>query len=116
MWGDALAVELFKSPGGLKHVVDTISDVMGPHYGTRNTFAKLLRAESPEELSGKDQWRAWLMLTALGEDVEEWGIPVDLAPKYIDVHALKQELWRAMREGAGSTNRYRLAERYDVAA
>lgn len=119
-WGDALTIAVFKSPGGLSHIVEVISEVMGPHYGTRNTFAKLLKAESPEELTGKDQWRAWLMLTALAEDVEEWGIPADLAPKYIDVNALKQELWAAMRlsdspHGAPVTNRYPLSD-YGIAA
>ena len=98
-WGDALAVEMFKTPGGLTHVVDAINDVMGPHYGSRNTFAKLMRVTDPEAMNPRDQWRAWLILTAIGESPTEWGLPDNLAPKFMDVQVLRENLVLAVRYG-----------------
>jgi hypothetical protein len=96
-WGDALALEMFKTPGGLKNVVDAIDSVLGPHYGTRNTFAKLLKIDDPEQLGLKDQWRAWLLLTALGHDPGEWSLPPDMTPPYMDRYDLATDLQEAVR-------------------
>lgn len=98
-WGDALALEMFKTPGGLKAAVDAIDYVLGPHYGTRNTFAKLLKVADPDQLSPKDQWRAWLLLVTIAQDPTEWALPADMAPRYLDAENLKYELIEALRQG-----------------
>jgi hypothetical protein len=91
-WGEALVVELFKTDGGLKAAVNHIANLMGKTIGTRNTFAKLTRADDPAELADKDLWRAWLLLTALGHDPIEWGIDPSVVPGYIDIPDLRRRL------------------------
>ena len=91
-WGDAIVVELFRTPGGLKAVVDAIIEEVGPTVGTRNTFAKLLRVEDPEAMSDKDKWRAWLLLVALHQDPNEWGIGDAPIPRSLDADMLMTRL------------------------
>ncbi len=92
MWGDALMVQLFRAVGGLKAVVDAIQRELGPTIGSRNTFAKLLRVDDPADLNGKDQWRAWLLLTALGQDPDDWGLGTVQIPSSVEPEALIQRL------------------------
>lgn len=91
-WGDALVVEMFKAHGGLKAAVDHIAKVMGKTIGSRNTFAKLLRVDDPSDLNGADLWRAWLLLTAIGRDPQDWGISDAIVPTYIDIPDLSSRL------------------------
>lgn len=98
-WGDALVVELFKTPGGLKAAVDRITEEVGVTAGTRNTFGKLLRVDDPATLAERDQWRAWLLLAALGQAPGEWGISDRVVPRSVDLHALRQRLESVRREG-----------------
>ena len=74
-------VAAVKSPGGLNQAVARIRSTVGPHVGVRNSFSKLYRAEGPDELLPVDQWRAWLLLTAVGEDPAEWGITSEDMPE-----------------------------------
>ena len=92
-WGEALVVEMFKTPGGLKAAVDHITAVVGRTAGTRNTFAKLLRADDPSDLNSTDRWRAWLLLTAVGHNPDEWGLDsAEVVPGYIDTDTLRCNL------------------------
>lgn len=96
-WGEGIVVAAFHSAGGLKVAVDHIHTVVGPYIGTRNTFAKLLRVEDPSVLAERDLFRAWLLLTALGEDAESWGISDGVVPNGHDPARLREEL-RACRD------------------
>ncbi len=96
-WGEGLVVELFKTHGGLKAVVEAIAGEVGPMIGTRNTFGKLLHVENPEDLSAKDQWRAWLLLTALQQDPAEWGIGNDVVPNAVDAGQIARRLHEMVR-------------------
>lgn len=78
-WGDALLAKIFRHPGGLNHCVGVIREELGPIIGVRNTFAKLLRVEDPAALKDADIFRAWLLLTVLGEDPAAWGINAEEA-------------------------------------
>lgn len=84
-WGEGIVVAAFRYGGGLKVAVDQIQAFMGSHIGTRNTFAKLLRVDDPATLNTKDQLRAWLLLTTLGENPEEWGINDGVVPRSVDL-------------------------------
>lgn len=97
LWGDALAVEMFRTSGGLKAAVEAIVTQVGPAVGTRNTFAKLMHVTDPADLSMKDKWRAWLLLVAVHEDPADWGIDDDVVPKSIKAEALKKDLRQMVR-------------------
>lgn len=99
-WGDALTAEIGRVPGGrgLQRIVDTVDRVAGqPAYrGVRNSYARLTRAPGPP-VDRTNAARAWLVLTALGCDPDEWGVgPDDLGP-FLDrgklAAALRAELW-----------------------
>ena len=92
-WGDDLVLELFHSGGGLKGAVDRIRDVVGPIVGTRNTFAKLLRTDSVDELDEAERLRAWLLLTTIGTDPSTFGIDDEAVPRAFDVERLRDELY-----------------------
>lgn len=96
-WGEGLVVEIFKTPGGLKPVVDALIGELGPQIGVRNTFSKLFKVEDPAALDPKDRWRAWLLLTAIGHDPSDWGIDESAVPPAIDVRYLKSRLERVVR-------------------
>ena len=92
-WGDALVVQAFRAPGGLKGAVDAIRAELGSTIGTRNTFAKLLRVEDPNELNDRDRFRAWLLVTALGGEAESFGINDEAVPHHFDVGRLRTDLY-----------------------
>jgi hypothetical protein len=80
-WGDALLVHTVKHhPRGLQQAVENIRGTVGREIGVRNSFAKLYMTDDPEELTPKDQWRAWLLLTAINEKPADWGISDDVLP------------------------------------
>lgn len=91
-WGQALRVELVEVDGGLKAATDVIKRELGELIGTRNTFAKLLRVDDPAELGEADQWRAWLLLTAIGLEPADWGVAATAVPKYVDAAALAENI------------------------
>lgn len=72
-WGQALVLALYETKG-VTPVVDSIQGVLGKQVGTRNSFAKLQNIENVSELRGKDQYRAWLLLIAIGEEPTDWGV------------------------------------------
>lgn len=99
-WGDALAAEIGRAPGGrgLQRIVDVVDRVAGqPAYrGVRNSYARLTRSPGPPT-DRTNSARAWLVLTALGCDPAEWLVgPDDLGP-FLDraklAAALRSELW-----------------------
>lgn len=70
-WGKALRSEV-TDRGGLKGYVERIEEALGPTVGSRNTFAKLFHlTAAPEDRA--DRFRAWLLITAIGLDPDEWG-------------------------------------------
>lgn len=96
-WGDAIVVELFKTVGGLKVTIEAIQSELGPTIGNRNTFAKLLRMDDPADLNDKDRWRAWLLLTALRQTPEDWGISNDIVPGLYDPELIATRLHELVR-------------------
>ena len=104
-WGEALYLEVHLRSPGLKQLTDAIRLAVGDHIGTRNTFAKLFEmSEPPTELDPKDRFRAWLVLTALGQDPAVWGISDDTVPPSTDVNRLRDliSLWSGwLSESAG---------------
>jgi len=79
-WGHALLATVVTTPGGLNKAVDRIRGCVGPQIGTRNSFSKLYRVTDPTKISLTDQWRAWLLLTAVGETPAEWDISETVVP------------------------------------
>jgi hypothetical protein len=73
-WGDELVVAAHHAPGGLRAAVEQIQRAVGPRIGTRNTFAKLYSYESPDDLNAVDRYRAWLLVSAFGNDPKDWGL------------------------------------------
>lgn len=87
-WGEALHLEIhFHSPG-LKPLVHAIHEAVGESVGARTTFDKLQRLDDVPT-HPKDRWRAWLLLTALGQDPADWHIDNDIVPPSHDVERLR---------------------------
>lgn len=87
-WGDALLLEVNHNSPGLGPVVKGIQAAVGRQIGVRNTFAKLYSSdEAPED--EVDQFRAWLVLTALRQDPAEWNISDDVVPAGYDKEGLR---------------------------
>lgn len=87
-WGEALILEIHLSPG-LSPLVRVINAAAGDQ-GVRNTFARLYEyAEPPTAADPKDYFRAWLLLTALGQSPKAWGIGDDAVPPGYDRDRLR---------------------------
>lgn len=100
-WGEALHLEIHYGSPGLKPVVDAIHSAVGPDVGSRNTFAKLEDMnEPPAERIWR--WRAWLLLTALGQEPATWRIGDEVVPAGYDVDRLR-DLVRAASGWFGQT-------------
>ena len=91
-WGEALVVAAFREPRGLAGAVERIHAAVGDFIGTRNTFAKLLRVSDPSGLDARDEFRAWLLISAFGEDPVTWGIPDSVVPPSMDPERLRIDL------------------------
>jgi len=93
-WGQSLVLALFETPGGLNPAVKRIQQTVGSSIGTRTTFAKLQLAKSEAQLDEKWRWRAWLLLTAIGETPATWGIYDDAVPPFLAdrIDELKEKL------------------------
>lgn len=87
-WGEALHLEIHYRSPGIKPVVEAIHEAVGPDCGNRNTFAKLEDLSEPPT-TRVWQWRAWLLLTALGQDPAAWHIPDDVVPAAYDTERLR---------------------------
>ena len=96
-WGEALVLRVRKSKGGMNPLVDAIRAAVGAWIGTRPTFAKLYDIEAVSEMDGTEQFRAWLVLTALGSDPDDWGIPKTVVPPAYDVKYLQKALSGVVR-------------------
>jgi hypothetical protein len=96
-WGDALVLKVHRARVGgtrvgLSPFVDAIRAAVGKHIGTRPTFAKLYDVTDVESMSEIERFRAWLLLTAIGEDPDDWGIRADVVPPAIDAERLRGDL------------------------
>jgi hypothetical protein len=91
-WGDALVLKIHRTRVGLKPFVDAIQAAVGKHIGTRPTFAKLYDAADVESMGEVEKYRAWLLLTAMGENPDVWGIRADVVPPASDVVRLRSVL------------------------
>jgi hypothetical protein len=88
-WGEALLLEIHLSPG-LSPIVRACNAAAGDQ-GVRNTYARLYAfTEPPTDDDPKDRFRAWLVLTALGQDPTAWGIADDAVPAGYDVKKLRR--------------------------
>ncbi len=87
-FGEALVLEVHFRSSGLKPLTDAIRAAVGTHIGTRNTFAKLYEMDEPPT-EARDRFRAWLVLTALGQDPNKWGIGDDAVPPATDKETLR---------------------------
>lgn len=89
-WGEALLLEVHHS-GGLNPLVTDIRRALGKQIGVRNTFAKLYDSPEPpvEEV---DRFRAWLILTAIGQDPSAWGLSNDDVPPGYDARKLSKQV------------------------
>lgn len=81
-WGDDLFVRAGRATGGLKAAVDRIRSVVGSEIGVRNSFTPLFDVTNPANMNDKFAWRAWLLLTALGQNPSEWGVYDDVVPAF----------------------------------
>jgi hypothetical protein len=96
-WGDALVVKVHRTRVGLLPYVNAIQEVVGKHIGSRPTFAKLYDAAEVGELDATEKYRAWLLLTAMGESPEAWGVNDDAVPRGTSIKPLQRELARLVR-------------------
>lgn len=96
-WGQSLVIAIHQTPGGLNKAVDTIRSQYGSTVGVTNSFRKLYNCADPSELNSTDQWRAWLLLTAIGEDPAEWGIYNDVVPGGVNAEDFGGRLAEAHR-------------------
>ncbi len=90
--GDALVLDTFKHPGGLKAAYAKIHRTVGPVYGSINTFRKFLSIDNAEQLDEKDRFRLWLLLSAYEKDPSDYGVSDDDVPSHIDAEKLAKAL------------------------
>lgn len=91
-WGQSLLLCVREVPGGLHAVATAAGMELGPLIGSRNTFAKLYQAKSPADLSEADRLRAWVVLVAIGEDPQHWGLGDVEWPPGVDQERLRSSL------------------------
>lgn len=103
-WGDALLVRTVKYPGGLNQAVNRIRGALGPQIGVRNSFAKLYEINDPADLNDRDLWRAWLLLAAIQENPEEWGIDGSVIP---GIHQDRVDTLNRLLAGKPKTSDYK---------
>jgi hypothetical protein len=96
-WGDALVVKVHRTRVGLQPYVNAIQEIVGRHIGSRPTFAKLYDAKDVEELDPTERYRAWLLLTAMDENPDDWGLRDDSVPRGTSLRHLQRELRRVVR-------------------
>lgn len=96
VWGEALAGKARKVRGGMNAIAEAARMVAGPTVGGRSTFAKLYEMSGPPD---EDAWRfrAWLVLAALDETPEEWGISDADVPNGFSPKRLREQVVRALR-------------------
>jgi hypothetical protein len=88
-WGEALLLEIHYRSPGLNPLVAAINEAAGG-MGVRNTYAKLYDLEEPPGPEDpKDYFRAWLVLTALGQDPAAWGVSDEAVPAGYDISRLR---------------------------
>lgn len=87
-WGEALVVEQFRYPGGLKAAVEVINAELGATAPARSSYQRLFKVSDPADLTPKERWRAWLLLATFGKDPNQWGIGDDVVPKALDPERL----------------------------
>lgn len=89
-WGEALLLEVVVHSPGLNPIVRAITDAAG-NLGVRNTYARLYSFSEPPTIDDdpKDYFRAWLVLTALGQDPGAWGIGDDAVPPGYNLKRLR---------------------------
>lgn len=97
-WGDALVLKVHHTRVGLKPFVEAIQAAVGRHIGTRPTFAKLYEVRDVSDLSEIEAYRAWLLLTAMGIDPDDWGIRASVVPPATDADRLQDMLTAAVRD------------------
>lgn len=85
-WGETLKVKLGRR---LAPAVLAIHEAVGPHIGTRNTFAKLFGLAGPPT-DPTEAFRAWLLVTAMQWEPEEWGLSDSVVPRGYDVVVLRE--------------------------
>lgn len=97
-WGEALQLEVLHSPvsPGLNPIVKVANAVAGD-LGVRNTYAKLYDyAEPPKrDQDPRDCFRAWLVLTALGQNPAAWGVSDEAVPSGYDLNKLREQVTAA---------------------
>lgn len=86
-FGDALLLDA-RAVGGLNPAVGRIHSVVGETIGSRPTFAKLLDMVDPPTRK-QDRERAWLLLTAIGQDPADWELGDFKPPSSWDTEALR---------------------------
>lgn len=90
-WGRIVAGRLFGHTGGIKGIADRAQSVIGANMN-RTSLGEVLRLEAaPTE--GVIGFRAWVLLTALGENPEEWGVPGSVVPAASDPTKLAELLY-----------------------
>jgi hypothetical protein len=102
-WGDALVLKVHRTRHGMKPCVAAIQEAVGPWIGSRTTFAKLYDVDRPDDLDASEAFRAWLLLTALGEDPAEWGIQESAVPRGF----VAEQLRAVLRDLVGDAARHR---------
>jgi hypothetical protein len=72
-WGESLRLEAAMADGGLSSATDRIHASLGATIGSRNTFAALFALDEPPTDTRRCE-RAYVLLTALGQDPADWGL------------------------------------------
>ena len=89
-WGELLA-------GKARHLnIRKLSDLAQAHFGgkmNRTSLSDIYNLEAPPT-TGIVGFRAWVILTAIEEDPDTWGVPVDVVPPAFDPERLREVLIR----------------------
>ncbi|HET6915314.1 MAG TPA: hypothetical protein VFH56_04425 [Acidimicrobiales bacterium] len=106
-WGQALVIRIHDTRNGLNPYVKAINEAMGVDVASRPTFAKLLDVDEPTQMDSKQRYLAWLLLTAMGENPQDWDVSEDDVPRGVNVRHLKKVLRSVVRHrGLGPRTRW----------
>lgn len=95
-WGQSLLLTVHDADVGLKNIALAMRVVAPRSAVSGTTLATLYKVANIHEMDDDDRYRAWIVLTALREDLDEWGIDASALDPNVDAEKLRRHLLEAL--------------------